>query len=478
MPDLVLNGESLTCDDVVAFAAGESRVSVDPQALDNAAAAWKLQREAVVRRAVYGRTTGVGANKTVSMAGSAEDGLRLMRSHAGGVGDRMSDELVRAMLLVRLNQLAAGRSGVHARLLNAVADALNADALPAVHQIGAIGTGDLTALAETALTLVGERPWATGSRPPVEFGAGEALGFMSSNAATLAEAVLVGVELRELLYASHTVAALSYIALGGSPEPYATSVHKAKPHPGQVECAAEMRRLLGMKAVPKRGRRIQDPYGLRAFPQVQGPALDAVRYLEQVLTTEINASTENPMISVADNDVYHNAHFHTAYVAVALDTARATMHHVAELSAARLSDLVEPDQTDLPAFLADGPPGSSGVMILEYVAHDALAQLRQAALPVTLGSAVVSRGLEDHASFSTQAARQTRRVAAGYRIVLGCELVAATRALRMRAADLVDVPVREVYERMAAVLDPRLEDRSLTADVEQAAALLTQLSNA
>jgi histidine ammonia-lyase len=380
------------------------------------------------------------------------------------------------MLLVRLNQLATGRSGVHPRLLTALADALNADALPTVHRLGAIGTGDLTALAETGLTLAGERPWARNGIPPVPLDTGDALAFMSSNAATLAESVLVTVELRDLLRASHAVAALSYIALGGSPEAYATSVHAARPHPGQVFCASEMRRLLGMIRVPKPGRRIQDPYGLRAFPQVQGPALDALRYLEGVLTTEINASTENPMISPADNDVYHHAHFHTAYVAVALDHARATVHHIAELSVARLGDLVEPEQTDLPAFLASGPPGSSGVMILEYVAHDALAQLRQAALPVTLGTAVVSRGLEDHASFSTQAARQAVRVAAAYRVVLGCELVAAVRALTMRKADLVDLPVRDAYEQAVAVLNPSLLDRSLTDDVERAATLLDRLA--
>ncbi|WP_132120008.1 aromatic amino acid ammonia-lyase [Actinocrispum wychmicini] len=475
MADIVLNGGSLRCDDVVTFAAGKVHVAVDPGALAHVEDAWRLGLEAVVRRAVYGRTTGVGANKSVVTAGSAEDGLRLMRSHAGGVGELMTAEVVRAMLLVRLNQLMAGRAGVHPRVLNAVAAALNTNSLPTVHRIGAIGTSDLTALAETALTLVGERPWATGGVEPVDFGAGEALGFMSSNAATLADAVLVTVELRNLLHASHTVAALSYIALGGSPEPYARTVHAAKPHPGQVECAAEMRRLLGMTAVPLPGRRIQDPYGLRAFPQVQGPALDAVAYLEKVLTTEINASAENPMISVSDNDIYHNANFHTAYVAVALDTARATVHSVAELSAARLGDLVEPDQTDLPAFLASGPAGSSGVMILEYVAHDALAALRQAALPVTLGTAVVSRGLEDHASFSTQAARQAKRVANAYRIVLGCELVAAVRALRMRKANVVDLPVRTAYELAKSVLDPRLDDRPLTDDVERAAALLEDL---
>jgi histidine ammonia-lyase len=153
-----------------------------------------------------------------------------------------------------------------------------------------------------------------------------------------------------------------------------------------------MRRLLGMHQTPKPGRRIQDPFGLRAFPQVQGPALDAIHYLRDVLAIEINASTENPMISTVHGDAYHHAHFHTAYVSTALDQARATVHQVAELSVARLGDLVEPEFTGLRPFLAAGPAGSSGVMILEYVAHDALTELRQAALPATLGTAVVPAG--------------------------------------------------------------------------------------
>jgi histidine ammonia-lyase len=428
----------------------------------------------LARRALYGRTTGVGANRDelLDAETATEQGRRLMRSHAGGIGELMSPELARAMLLVRLNQLAAGRAGVHPRVLTALAEALTAGAIPRVHRTGSIGTGDLTALADTGLTLTGERPWLHGSLPPIPFESGDALPFQSSNAATLAEAVLGCVELDRLLRASHAVAALSFIALDGSPEAYASPVHDARPHPGQVLCAAEMRRLLGMHGVPTPGSRIQDPYGLRAFPQVQGPALDACRYLRDVLTIEINASTENPMISVEAQEAFHHAHFHTAYVAVALDRARATAHHVAELSAARLGDLVEPTLTGLPAFLAAGPRGSSGIMILEYVAHDALAQLRQAAFPVTIGTAVVSRGLEDHASFSTQAARQARHAAVAYRHVLACELVAATRALRLRRASLLDLPIRAAFDLATAVLDPDLGDRPLTADIVNAAAVL------
>lgn len=477
--DLVVDGRTLRCADVALVADNDVTVRVAPHAVERADAAWRLVTELSAKREIYGRTTGVGANRdlTVDEDAGPEHGRRLLRSHAGGTGDLLPASTVRAMLLIRLNQLAAGGSGAHPRLLTGLAEALTAGAVPTIHRTGAIGTGDLTALAETALTLTGETPWRIGELAPVSLDTSDALAFMSSNAATLAEAVLASLELDRLLRASHAVAALSYVVLGGSSEAYATPVHEARPHPGQLRCAGEMRRLLGMTGLPKPGRRIQDPYGLRAFPQVQGPALDALSYLQQVLTVEINATTENPMVSLSAGDVFHHAHFHTAYVAVALDQARATLHHVAELSAARLGDLVEPSFTDLPAFLAVGPPGSSGVMILEYVTHDALAALRQAALPVTLGTAVVSRGVEDHASFATQAARQAGEAAIAYRHMLACELVAAVRALRMRPADLLDLPIRDAFDLADAVLDKGLADRPLSADIEAAEGLLNKLAD-
>jgi histidine ammonia-lyase len=476
--EVMVDGRTLACADVELVADHDVTVRVAPEAAERADAAWRLVTRLSAEREIYGRTTGVGANRdlTVDEDAGPEHGRRLLRSHAGGTGVLVPARTLRAMLLIRLNQLAAGGSGVHPRLLPAVASVLTSGAVPEVHRTGAIGTGDLTALAETALTLSGERPWAVGGLPPVPLDTSDALAFMSSNAATLAEAVLATLELDRLLRASHAVAALSYVVLDGSPEAYATPVHAARPHPGQVHCAAELRRLLGMAGVPKPGRRIQDPYGLRAFPQVQGPALDALAYLRQVLSVEINATTENPMVSLPAGAVFHHAHFHTAYVAVALDQARATIHHVAELSAARLGDLVEPTFTDLPAFLASGPPGSSGVMILEYIAHDALATLRQAALPVTLGTAIVSRGVEDHAAFSTQAARAATDVAVAYRQVLACELVAAVRALRMRPANLMDLPIRTAFDLADAVLDPDLADRPLSADLSSAAAILDELA--
>ncbi|WIV56840.1 aromatic amino acid ammonia-lyase [Amycolatopsis nalaikhensis] len=473
-----VDGRTLRCADVVTAARTDGPLGIDVSiaALRAAEHAWKLAEELSTRRVVYGRTTGVGANKDDTVESSKEHGLRLLRSHAGGSGDVLPPGQVRAMMLIRLNQLLAGRSGISPELIGALAEAVRTGALPLVHRLGAIGTGDLAPLAETALALTGERPWVRGHVPPVPVHAGDALAFMSSNAATLAEATLAAMRLDTLTRASHAVAALTYVALDGNPEAYATPVHEARPHAGQVACAAEMRRLLGMHQTPKPGRRIQDPFGLRAFPQVQGPALDAIHYLRDVLAVEINASTENPMISTVHGDAYHHAHFHTAYVSTALDQARATVHQVAELSVARLGDLVEPEFTGLRPFLAAGPAGSSGVMILEYVAHDALTELRQAALPATLGTAVVSRGIEDHASFSTQAARAATAACAAYQQVLACELVAAVRALRMREADLVDLPVRDAFEAASSVLDESVDDRPLTEDIAAAGGALDTLA--
>ena len=230
---------------------------------------------------------------------------------------------------------------------------------------------------------------------------------MSSNAATLGNAVLACADLQQLLRASHAVAALSFLALGGSAEAYASAVHEARPHPGQAHCASEMRRLLGIDEcscgrAPHPGslRPPRVPPGAGARPGQPGAAGAHPRDRGQRPSREPAGRDRPP------GEVFHHAHFHTAYVAVALDQARAAIHHVAELSAARLGDLVEPSMTNLSPFLSSGPQAAPGVMILEYVAHDTLAELRHAALPVTLGNAVVSRGLEDHASFSTQAARQ------------------------------------------------------------------------
>ncbi|MFF8572413.1 aromatic amino acid ammonia-lyase [Streptomyces sp. NPDC015140] len=473
-----ISGAGLRCTDVVRAARRSAWTELTPDALSRAEQSYELAVELGAKGAVYGRTTGVGANRHIVVDPGAADlhGLRLLRSHAGGSGEPLSDDAVRAVMVIRLNQLAAAGSGVHPRLLRALEQALRVGALPLVHTRGAIGTGDLTALAEIALTLAGELPWASGGIEPVPISPGDALAFISSNAATLGEAVLAWHDLNRLLAASHVVTALTFRALGGSAEAYDERVHAARPHPGSVRCAADLRRLLTGSGDPVPGRRLQDPFGLRAFPQVQGAALDAAARVGEVLEVDVNAAAENPLIDAETHQAYHHGQFSTAQVALAFDYLRAALHHIAELSAARLSDLVEPDLSGLPPFLADGPAGSSGIMILEYVSHDALGTLRHAASPVTLGTAVISRGLEDHASFSTHAVRSTVTATAAYRTVLACELLGAVRALRMADAELPDTPLREAYRLATSALPHVVEDHPLSSEIQQAERLLDRFA--
>jgi histidine ammonia-lyase len=226
---------------------------------------------------VYGRTTGVGSNRDVIVVGNddlAGHGLRLARSHAGGAGELISAELGRAMLVVRLNQIAAGGSVVDPGVLDVLVECVNRGLTVPVQRYGAIGTGDLTALALTVLCLVGERDWlpGTGPQPRFAMAPSDAPAFISSNAATQGEAAVACHGVRQLLAAALLVAAFSHLAVDASTEPYAPAVHEACPHPGQQAVAAAIRGLLTGQTRP--AARIQDPYGCRAFPQVHGPVVD------------------------------------------------------------------------------------------------------------------------------------------------------------------------------------------------------------
>ena len=450
-----------------------ARVPVARVGFGAAGAAWVTAGAVTAHRPLYGRTTGVGANRNVGLAEDdlAEHGLRLLRSHAAGAGPLQPADLGRAMLVTRLNQIGAGGSGVDPAVLDVLADALNRGFTPPVPLYGAIGTGDLTALASTGLCLIGERAWRTGTGPPPRFPLrpAEAPGFMSSNAATLGEAALACCDLSALVSSAVVIAALSLLAVRGSLEPYAPAVHRGRPA-GQQRVAGRMRALLSGPSHPP--ARIQDSYGYRAFPQVHGPAVDALEYAGQVVNTELNGSSENPLVDPAGHAVWHNGNFHAAYVGLALDSARAALFQTAALSAARLGTLVEPSVTGLHPFAAD-TPASSGIMILEYVAQSAVADLRRFATPAALGSAVLSRGVEEHAGFSTQSARASTDAVAAYRAVLACELAAAVRVLRMQGrAPAEGGPLRAAFDAADAVLDPRTADRPLDADLTSAEGLL------
>jgi histidine ammonia-lyase len=465
---LRIGDEPLTPAALAAAARGGGlRVEVTAAARERMAAGHAAAERVAALRPVYGRTTGVGANRHVDVRGDlGAHALRLLRSHAGGVGQPLPEDVVRATVLVRLAQMTAG-GGSRPEVADALAAMLARERMPAVRDLGGLGTGDLTVLAQIGLALAGEGE--DGEPALLEVGAGDALPLMSSNAATFATAALVLADLWDLLEAGLGVGALSFRALRGNREAFADAVAEARPLPGITLVASRLRALT---AGSEPAARRQDPFGLRCLPPVAGALAWALSGLDDVLAVEINAAAENPLF--AGDEVLHNGGFHAASCALALDGLRLALVPFGSLAGARLSHLMAPDLTGLPPFLAAGDAASSGLMIAEYIAGDALARLRTGATPAVLGSVSISRGLEEHASFAWQSAGHARRAVPLLRTVLALEWVAAERALRMRG-EPPDGPLAAARE-LAAGFDGRLEDRPLGGDAALAEAALPSLA--
>ena len=467
-----LDGHSLTVDSLVMIATGAAGVAVDPAALRRVEARHAVLHAAREHGAVYGANTGVGANRHESAdTTSVEHGLRLLRSHCAGVGPVEDDVTARATMIVRLNQILTGGSGISRRVAEALATAVHDGAVPTLHPWGAIGTADLSSLAELALTLAGERPWHHGPGPVTTIDVTDALPLISSSALTIATATLALTHVQSLLRASIVVASLSFLALRGNPEAYAAPVHAARAHPHQAKVAATLQALVA-GAGP--AARIQDPFGLRVVPQVTAPAIHAAVGLHDVLTAELNAAAENPLVT--DDGVLHHGQFHTATLATALDAMRSALLPVLSLSSARLGLLMRPDLTGLRAFLAVGPPGSSGLMISEYVVQDLLTQIRVGMQPTAAGTLTISLGLEEHASFATQGARSLRTMTQLAPMMLAAELVAAVRALRMAPGRLAGGVAQHAFDLATKILEADEDDRPLGPSLERATLLLPVLA--
>ena len=433
MTALRIGDEPLTPAAVVAASRGGALdVELTAAARERIARARAVAETAADREPIYGRNTGVGANRHVAIAESDRraHSVRLLRSHAGGVGDALPDEIVRGTLLVRLAQMAAGGGGHRAEIAEALAAILRDGPLPVLRDLGGIGTGDLTLLAQLGLALAGEGEWAqrTAAAPPgIEIEAGDALALMSSNAATHAAAALAWADARELLDAGLGVAALTFRALDGNREAFAAQIAAARPLPGLVAVSERLRVLTAGAPAPAR---VQDPFGLRCLPPVAGALHDAAAGDPRRARGRDQRGRGEPADrrrrGAAPRRLPRGAVRARARHAAA--RARAVREHVR--GAPRAPDGARPERAGAVPVL--DAPGSSGVLIAEYLAADALARLRADAVPVVLGTVAISRGLEEHASFAWQAAGAARHAVLHLRTVLALEWVVAERALRMK----------------------------------------------
>ncbi|WP_374455986.1 aromatic amino acid lyase [Nocardioides sp.] len=424
---------------------------------------------------VYGLTTGVGALRQVDLEEEeAVDGhaRRLWRSHAACFGPEVDDSLARATMLVRLHQLLRGGSGVHPDLVAGLSTALAADALPSLRAFGSIGTADLPVLAQLGLTLVGELPWRSNGVAATNLHPSDALPFLSSNAMTLGAAAIHVDRTVALLRGIESVAALSHMVVRGSLEAYDHRVHAAASDDHATAIARRMANLLA--GPPRESARVQDPFGFRTLPQVHAAAEAAAAHAVDVIEIGVRAAAENPL--VVPGAALHHGQFVTQRLASAVDSLRAAMVPVLSLSLARLSSMLDPKVTHLPAFLAAGPSGSSGLMITEYVVADLLARATTSAQPVTSARTVISLGTEDHASHSTWATWQLDDLCRLVPEILACELVAAVRGARMAPGRVpATVPAARLARRAEARWAGEESDHILGPELDSASALFTDL---
>lgn len=490
---ILLDGHTLHPTAVARVAREQAPVKLAPEARKrNAAARDALDVLIAAGEPIYGVTTGVGAlrDRSIDAAERAGYSRRLLRSHACGAGRALSAELVRAAMVTRANQIGAGGAGVSAELLDALVATLNAGLTPFTRELGSLGTGDLTALADIGLALLGEgQMWradrlvdaasaiADAGIAPASLGPRDGLALISSNAVSVGHAALIVADVHALLDAWLTVAALSFEAAAADPIALDPRIHSAAHRAGQSAIAAEMRaRRLGLDERTERpgALGIQDPYPFRALPQVDGAVHDALRALEQTVIHELNFAGENALIVVDGPAALPNGNPHAAPLANAIDNLRTALAQSAALIAARVSALLDPSLTGLPPFLAERPGPESGALVVEYTAHAAAAEVRSLVTPVAAQTVSVSRGVESHSSLAPIAARRAHEALDALRVLLATELVVAVRALRVARHEPVGAGSRPLFEAASRRLDPDLRDRPLHPDIEAARILIAE----
>jgi len=487
-----LTGDDLTLRDVWAVA-----VEAAPAALsDEGRAKLGRARELVERAAAessgehtYGINTGFGrfVSKTIPAELAEELQLRLLRSHACGVGDPYPPEVVRAAMLLRANALAKGYSGARATTVELLLECLNRGVTPVVPSRGSVGaSGDLAPLAHLALPLVGEgRATVDGevlpggdalarvALEPVVLQAKEGLSLINGTQFMTAIGALALVRARRLAQTADIACALSLEALQGSRTSFLPEIHALRPLPGQQASAANILRLLEGSAILEAHRwcdKVQDAYSLRCAPQVHGASRDLLTYAEATVAVEVNAATDNPLVFVERGELVSNGNFHGQPLAFALDVVAMALSELASISERRVERLTNPSLSDgLPAFLTHDGGLNSGFMIPQYVAAALVSENKVLSHPAGVDSIPTSAGQEDHVSMGNASALKCWQVLANAERALAIELLAAAQGVEFLAPLEPGAGVRAAHDFVRSLSATLVEDRPLGGDIEMVA---------
>jgi histidine ammonia-lyase len=450
-----------------------------------------IERILAAGETVYGVNTGFGKLSDVRIAPEklAELQINLVRSHAGGVGQPLSESESRAMLLLRTNVLAKGYSGVRLALPELLVAMLNAGVHPVVPEKGSVGaSGDLAPLAHLALVVIGEgEALFRGQRMagdeamrraglrPLELSAKEGLALLNGTQAMTAVGGLAVARAQRLAHLADVAGAMSLEALMGTPSAFDERIHHARPHAGQMASAGHLLHLLDGSEIRESHRehdsRVQDAYCLRCMPQVHGAVRDVLAHVSSVLEIETGSATDNPLIFL-DEEKRHGAvlsggNFHGAPLAYAFDYATLALTDLAGITERRIDRLLNPDINEgLPAFLSGDPGLSSGFMIAQIVSAALINECQVLAHPSSTGSIPTDGGKEDHVSMGMTGALKLRQVVDNVERILAVELMCAAQGLEFRRPLKSSPRIEEAYAAVRAIV-PRLErDRTLAPDID------------
>jgi histidine ammonia-lyase len=486
-----LAGQPLTLDQIAGVAQGGEPVSIATSARPRILASRKLIEQIIARDAVvYGVTTGFGKLSDVRIARDAlgELQLNLVRSHACGVGEPLSESEVRAMMLLRANVLTLGFSGIRPEIIQMLCEMLNRRVFPVVPEKGSVGaSGDLAPLAHLALSLIGEgesffagerMPGADALRraqlKPVQLEAKEGLALLNGTQAMHAVGGLALLRAKRLARVADISGAMSLEALKGTPVAFDPRLQDARPHAGQNAVAKHLLSILRDSAIRQShltgDPRVQDAYSLRCMPQVHGAVRGALAHCEDVLLIESASATDNPLVFAESGEVISGGNFHGAPLALAFDYAAIAIVDLMNICERRTDRLVNPDKNEgLPAFLARQPGIESGFMTAHVAAASLVNEARVLAHPASVDNITTSGGKEDHVSMGMTSALKLRSIVELAENLVAIELLAAAEGLEHRRPLKSGVGVERAFAVVRKLAPPLMQDRPLAADITRVA---------
>ncbi|EJL6393724.1 histidine ammonia-lyase [Vibrio navarrensis] len=451
-----------------------------------------VDRVIAENRTVYGINTGFGLLANTRIAPEDLETLQrsIVLSHAAGIGQFMADETVRLMMVLKINSLARGFSGIRLKVINMLIELVNAEVYPCVPQKGSVGaSGDLAPLAHMSTVLLGEgqarhngevisglEALKIAGLEPITLAPKEGLALLNGTQASTAFA-LEGLFIAEDLFASATVCgAMSVEAALGSRRPFDPRIHRVRGHRSQMDAAAAYRHLLESNSEigdsHSNCEKVQDPYSLRCQPQVMGACLQQIRNSAEILLVEANSVSDNPLVFAEDNDIISGGNFHAEPVAMAADNLALAIAEIGSLSERRMALLIDSALSKLPPFLVDNGGVNSGFMIAQVTSAALASENKTLAHPASVDSLPTSANQEDHVSMATFAGRRLREMGENTRGILAVEYLSAAQGLDFRAPHKSSPRIEQAKQMLREKVAFYDKDRYFAPDIEKANALL------